>query len=105
MEPLRVPVTMNELAESVRELLSWAESVAGHKVSPGVVKGGGIFIEARNRLLRLKPTTDELAGMLNAAYEHMADSLPYFPSDGERDGEETLSREIEDVLARHRRYS
>ena len=60
MKTLRTPVTIEEMTESVRELLDWAESVAGYEVSPGVVASGEIFAEARNRLLRAPVAENEL---------------------------------------------
>lgn len=42
-----------------------------------------------------KPTAEDLAAMLNELHQHCADTIPYFPNDGE---EASLSRRVDEML-------
>ncbi len=45
------------------------------------------------------PTREELAKLLRELLEHCYDSIPFFPSDEDREGEEDITKRCEAALA------
>lgn len=90
------------------ELLAWRRQLheeigaLGFAYGPDADVNGGDAVEYLGKLYDdLGQMIEEpLASLLQEALDHMNATLPYFPSDAHREGEETLVARIEAALRR-----